>query len=214
MAVGPSQPLEDESGDAHAFTVALAQLAAAKEVAFVSVSTSSSSIAHATRSPASSPTAAITHPMRWSWRWEATRHFLPATSASIADFTRKGYSIRVAIEELAAAPTVSVTDETRFTAFSRLGNTLRVAGTAELAGWNTSLDPARVEPLKRNAQDPISGRVGLHAVNPWCGCAYDTGLRPRSGRHPLRKPISQHRSRDTGLDHGLRLDTDYRRHDF
>ena len=66
-------------------------------------------------------------------------------------YPAKGYSISVEIENDAAAPTISVTDESRFMVFSRLGNRLRVAGTAELAGWDLSLDPVRVAPLTRNA---------------------------------------------------------------
>ena len=87
-------------------------------------------------------------------------------------YPAKGYSITVDIEKPEAAPTVSVTDETNFMVFSRLGNKLRVAGTAELAGWNTSLAAERVAPLKRNAQSlfpEASSYTNLHA---W------SGLRP------------------------------------
>ncbi|MDX2144622.1 MAG: D-amino acid dehydrogenase [Rhodospirillaceae bacterium] len=84
-------------------------------------------------------------------------------------YPAKGYSISVEIDDPAAAPTISVTDETRFMVFSRLGNVMRVAGTAELTGWDTGLDPVRVEPLVRNAKTlfPTASRYG--ELNPWCG---------------------------------------------
>ena len=53
--------------------------------------------------------------------------------------------------------------------FSRLGTKMRVAGTAELAGWNTTLDPARVAPLLRNAQSLFPAASSYAALNPWCG---------------------------------------------
>jgi D-amino-acid dehydrogenase len=84
-------------------------------------------------------------------------------------YPAKGYSISVDIEQPAAAPTISVTDETRFMVFSRLGNVMRVAGTAELAGWDTGLDPVRVEPLVRNAKTLFPAASAYRALNPWCG---------------------------------------------
>src|SRR5690606_4650155 len=73
------------------------------------------------------------------------------------------------IENPEAAPTVSVTDETRYMVFSRLGNQLRVAGTAELAGWDTKLDPVRVDPLVRNVKSLFPDASSYNEVNAWCG---------------------------------------------
>jgi D-amino-acid dehydrogenase len=53
--------------------------------------------------------------------------------------------------------------------FSRLGNRMRVAGTAELAGWNTTLDPRRVEPLVRNARSLFPNASKYAQLNAWCG---------------------------------------------
>jgi D-amino-acid dehydrogenase len=46
---------------------------------------------------------------------------------------------------------------------------MRVAGTAELAGWNTRLDPVRVEPLKRNALSLFPDAAPYDQLNAWCG---------------------------------------------
>lgn len=84
-------------------------------------------------------------------------------------YPAKGYSITTDIESPHAAPTISITDETRYMVFSRLGNKMRVAGTAELAGWNTQLDPVRVAPLVRNAKSLFPDASTYTNVNPWCG---------------------------------------------
>jgi D-amino-acid dehydrogenase len=84
-------------------------------------------------------------------------------------YPAKGYSITVDIKQDDAAPRVSITDETRFMVFSRLGNKMRVAGTAELAGWDTNISPVRVEPLVRNARDLFPHASDYHNVNAWAG---------------------------------------------
>ncbi|MBL8631169.1 MAG: D-amino acid dehydrogenase [Rhodospirillaceae bacterium] len=84
-------------------------------------------------------------------------------------YPAKGYSISTEITVPHAAPTISVTDETRYMVFSRLGNVMRVAGTAELAGWNTKLDPVRVAPLVANAKALFPTASAYTDVNPWCG---------------------------------------------
>ena len=84
-------------------------------------------------------------------------------------YPAKGYSITVEIDTPEAAPTISITDETRYMVFSRLGNKMRVAGTAELTGWDTRLDPVRVDPLIRNAKALFPKVSDYAEVNPWCG---------------------------------------------
>ena len=54
----------------------------------------------------------------------------------------KGYSATMRSKRPEAASTVSLLDDTRKLAISRLGDQIRVAGTAELAGYDTSLDIA------------------------------------------------------------------------
>ena len=55
----------------------------------------------------------------------------------------KGYSVTLAVRAQDDAPRVSVTDEARKLVFSRLGDRLRVAGTAELAGYDDRIDAGR-----------------------------------------------------------------------
>jgi len=60
-------------------------------------------------------------------------------------YPAKGYSVTLPITDPDgdAAPVVSLTDDRYKLVFSRLGDTLRVAGTAEFAGYDTHLDQRR-----------------------------------------------------------------------
>lgn len=51
----------------------------------------------------------------------------------------KGYSLTLPVAEEAAAPVSTVMDETYKVAITRLGDRIRVGGTAELAGFSLRL---------------------------------------------------------------------------
>jgi D-amino-acid dehydrogenase len=59
----------------------------------------------------------------------------------------KGYSITVPVGKWNAPPRMPVIDDALHTAVTPLGDRLRVAGTAEIAGFNRELTPERVENL-------------------------------------------------------------------
>jgi D-amino-acid dehydrogenase len=84
----------------------------------------------------------------------------------------KGYSVTVPVDDAAAAPTVSITDEAMKIVLSRLGNRLRAAGTAEVNGYDTELNAARCGAIVDRVFElfPRAGR--RDAVTLW------TGLRP------------------------------------
>ncbi|MFK8252121.1 D-amino acid dehydrogenase [Ancylobacter terrae] len=73
----------------------------------------------------------------------------------------KGYSITVPIADAAAAPVSTVMDETYKIAITRLGDRIRVGGTAELAGYDTSLHEGRRRALEHSVADlfPDGGRL-------------------------------------------------------
>lgn len=60
-------------------------------------------------------------------------------------YPMKGYSVTVPVGQY--APSVSITDNEHKVVVSRLGNRLRAAGTAEFAGYNTSIRDERVQPI-------------------------------------------------------------------
>ncbi len=71
-------------------------------------------------------------------------------------YPMKGYSISIPVSADAApedAPTLSLTDHSYKVVFSRLGNILRLAGTAEFDGYNHEITEKRIELLKTIAYD-------------------------------------------------------------
>ena len=67
-------------------------------------------------------------------------------------YPAKGYSATVPLADDALAPTVSITDDEHKIVFSRLGNRLRIAGTAEFNGYNLDLNPVRCEALMQRTR--------------------------------------------------------------
>jgi D-amino-acid dehydrogenase len=84
----------------------------------------------------------------------------------------KGFSITVPITDAAMAPESTVMDETFKVAVTRLGDRIRVGGTAQLSGYDLALDDRRRDTLEHVVTDlfPQGGNVG--------GAEFWTGLRP------------------------------------
>jgi len=168
--VGGLMSCDDESGDARLFTDELAKLAAARGVRFrygVTIRTLEHKGKQITRiitdQGDETPDAVVLSLGSYS------PLLARQLGLKLPIYPAKGYSITADIENPDEAPTVSVTDETRFMVFTRLGNKLRVAGTAELAGWDTDLDPVRVEPLRRNVMSLFPKASSYKNLNAWCG---------------------------------------------
>ncbi len=81
----------------------------------------------------------------------------------------KGYSITVPITDAKFAPESTIMDETHKVAVTRLGDRIRVGGTAELAGYSLALREARRATLNHVVTDlfPKGGDVGKASF--WCG---------------------------------------------
>ena len=71
--------------------------------------------------------------------------------------------------------------------YSRLGNRLRCAGTAELAGWNETMTPVRTAAILRHAKALFPGAGDFDAAELWCGLRPTTpDSVPLLGRTKLR----------------------------
>ncbi|MFJ4288625.1 D-amino acid dehydrogenase [Cupriavidus sp. NPDC089707] len=84
----------------------------------------------------------------------------------------KGYSITVPLASGARAPHVSVTDFANKIVYARIGNTLRVAGMADLVRGGTRIDPERVGTLVAQTRalfDGIVPDLPLAQLQPWAG---------------------------------------------
>ncbi len=98
----------------------------------------------------------------------------------------KGYSITVDVNETpGSAPDVSVTDSVRKVVFARIGSRLRVAGMAELGGYNAQVAPRQIESLKASTQALFPYSSTFADLHPWAGLrpATPTAL-PLIGKHP------------------------------
>ena len=66
---------------------------------------------------------------------------------NIPVYPAKGYSATIPLSDRSVAPTVAMTDDGHKIVFSRLGQRLRVAGTAEFNGYNTEHNEVRCQAL-------------------------------------------------------------------
>jgi len=81
----------------------------------------------------------------------------------------KGYSFTLPITDEARAPRISVTDYQRKVVYARLGDELRVAGMADLAGYQATIDEARIATLLEQVKDTFPGCSDFSRLSPWCG---------------------------------------------
>lgn len=84
-------------------------------------------------------------------------------------YPAKGYSATMPIVDPKAAPTISITDDAKKIVLTRLGDRLRVAGTAELAGYNLDLNPVRCEALTRCAVEWFGSAIDAKRATYWAG---------------------------------------------
>ncbi|MBN9372030.1 MULTISPECIES: D-amino acid dehydrogenase [unclassified Hydrogenophaga] len=127
--------------------------------------------------------------------WIEADGFVAALGTGVAAFARrlgvslpvyplKGYSLTLDVPAGGGlAPNVSVTDAQRKLVFARLGQRLRVAGLAELAGHDTRIETHRVEQLRRAAREVFPLACAGTEARPWAGLrpATPTGV-PILGR--------------------------------
>lgn len=81
----------------------------------------------------------------------------------------KGYSVTIPVTDAQRTPTVSVTDDERKMVFTRLGDRLRVAGTAEMAGWTLAMTEIRWKMLIERTKNLFPGCGDFTAAEPWAG---------------------------------------------
>ena len=81
----------------------------------------------------------------------------------------KGYSITVPITDPAGAPESTIMDETHKVAVTRLGDRIRVGGTAELAGYSLALREPRRATLNHVVTDLFPQGGDVSKATFWCG---------------------------------------------
>ena len=163
----------DETGDAHIFTQRLAALAAAAGVVFRNGIT-----VQRIESEGDGVTGVLTD----QGRFTADSYVVAMGSYSTAllrplgiqlpVYPVKGYSLTLPITDSKASPVSTVMDETYKVAITRLGDRIRVGGTAELAGFSLKLRKPRRETLAHSVADLFPHGGDLARASFW------TGLRP------------------------------------
>ncbi|HLX79612.1 MAG TPA: D-amino acid dehydrogenase [Burkholderiales bacterium] len=166
----------DESGDAHKFTLELAKLCVAKGVRF-DFRVSIEGIEKENGKISGVRTAS--GPVRADAYVLALGSYSPLLArplgVDLPVYPLKGYSVTMPVKNPAAAWTMSLTDDAHKLVFSRLGDRLRIAGTAELNGYNTEINEVRcLAILKRTmelfpeAGDPARAQfwAGLRPATP------------------------------------------------
>jgi len=88
-------------------------------------------------------------------------------------YPAKGYSATLRLKRPEAASVVSMIDDARKIAISRLGDHIRIAGTAEMAGYDDSIDSprslVRCESLVRRYEELFPGVADTSEPNYWAG---------------------------------------------
>jgi len=84
-------------------------------------------------------------------------------------YPAKGYSATLPLAADSVAPTVSLTDDGHKLVFSRLGDRLRIAGTAEFNGYNLELNAVRCQALLRRARQLFPDLRPAGEPELWCG---------------------------------------------
>jgi len=173
LAGGSYSPI-DESGDAHKFTQALAAVAAQRGVRFRAARITRI-VAHAGRIEGVSIDGTA-EPLRADAYVLCLGSYSPIYARPLgldfAIYPLKGYSVTLPVVDAAKAYTVSLTDDEHKLVFSRLGERLRIAGTAELNGYNTELNEVRCRAILERAMELFPGAGDAARAQYW------TGLRP------------------------------------
>jgi D-amino-acid dehydrogenase len=164
---------DDETGDAQLFTAALAKVAEDANVTF-RFGTTVRALLSRNREITGIATdqSTIEADAYVVCLASETPKLLKPLGLDVPIYPAKGYSMTTAITNESAAPSRSITDESKFIVVTRLGNRLRAAGTAELAGWDRSLDPKRLAPILAATRSLFPNAADYSEIEPW------SGLRP------------------------------------
>lgn len=173
--VGADYCAEDESGDAHAYTVQLAGHCAQRDVEFLFDTTVQRVLIENGRCTGVEASLADGSSTRLSagavvaCLGVGTRALLAPLGIRLQIVPAKGYSATFDVIDPARAPSVSLTDDEHKIVFSRFGRRLRVAGTVELGGAGLELNPARCDALSRRTQALFPGACDFSQPRYWAG---------------------------------------------
>lgn len=187
--VGGTYTATDESGDAQAFTAGLAKACARRGVRFRygqevtaihsggAVEVKDLGTARYERLEAAAVVVALA---------SYSRALVRPLGMRLNIYPTKGYSVTIPTDGGSGAPSVSLTDDQYKLVYSRLGDRLRVAGTAELSGYDRGLNAVRVQAILDNVRGLFPHAGDFAAATAWSGLRPATPSNvPYLGRTPV-----------------------------
>jgi D-amino-acid dehydrogenase len=183
---GATYTAEDESGDANRFARELVRVCEEDGVQFLM----SHTVTALREAGGSIDHVEATDPSGRFLRLRADAYVLAMGSLSplyaqplgirLPIYPAKGYSVTMPVKDSSMAHQVSLTDDEYKLVFSRLGDRLRIAGTAELNGYDRDLNRVRCEAIVKRVEQLFPGAGDASQAQFW------TGLRPAT---PSNVPI-------------------------
>lgn len=188
---------QDETGDCHMFTQALAKHAEPLGVRFMFNTGIDRIVTDGTRVSGVATSAGLLQADAYvlalgSW---SSRLAAPL-GISLPVYPVKGYSITVPVKDASGAPESTVMDESYKVAITRLGNRIRVGGTAEISGYSTKLYDARRATLDHSLTDLFPRGGDLSRATFW------SGLRPMTPDGPPVIGPTQYANLHLNTGHG------------
>jgi len=170
--VGATYAADDETGDAYLFSKRLAELAISKGVDFGygveierlltdgdavnGVAVRVAGRKHVLEADAYLVAMGVYSPF-----------LLSPAGINVPIYPVKGYSITAPI--IGPAPNVCITDESGKIGMTRLGNRLRMAGTAEVSGYDTSVNETRCAAIADRVRQFLPNTADFSDVRKWAG---------------------------------------------
>ena len=168
--VGALRLPNDETGDCHLFSQRLAEMAAALGVQFKwNTRIQSLQVGGGAVTGVFTDAGLLTADKVVVALGSHSPGLLAPVGVRIPVYPVKGYSITVPITDASGAPESTVMDETHKVAVTRLGDRIRVGGTAELAGYSLNLREARRATLNHVVTDLFPRGGDVSKASFWCG---------------------------------------------
>ncbi len=183
---GATYTAEDESGDANLFARELVTLCQAEGVKFLMSHTVTSlreaggKLDHIEATDSTGRFQRIRGDAYVMCMGSFSPLYLEALGIRLPIYPAKGYSVTMPVKDAAMAHRVSLTDDEYKLVFSRLGERLRIAGTAEFNGYDRDLNRVRCEAIVRRVEELFPGAGDTSEAQFW------TGLRPAT---PSNVPV-------------------------
>ena len=183
---GATYTADDESGDANAFARGLAQRCEAAGVKFLmghhitALREVAGQIDHVEATDSEGRFQRLRADAYVLAMGSLSPLYAQPLGISLPIYPAKGYSVTMPVKDASMAHQVSLTDDEFKLVFSRLGDRLRIAGTAELNGYDRDLNRVRCEAIVKRVEQLFPGAGDSAQAQFW------TGLRPAT---PSNVPI-------------------------